>query len=79
MAEDFIEEMQTEAKVRFGKELSPSEVAEKFALHGFEARIHHLKNLKTADEFRDARRATARFVYERELHNVHRKLSAIDR
>ena len=40
---DFIEEMQTEAKLRFGKELSPAEVAKKFAEHGFEARIYHLK------------------------------------
>ncbi len=51
MANDFIEEMQTEAKLRFGKELSPSEVANEFTKHDFEARIEHLKNLKTADSF----------------------------
>ena len=46
MANDFIEEMQTEAKLRFGKELSPSEVANEFTKHDFEARIEHLEILK---------------------------------
>jgi hypothetical protein len=46
---DFIEELQTEAKLRFGKELSAAEVATEFAKHGFEARIVHLKNLEKND------------------------------
>ena len=79
MADDYIEEMQLEAKERFGKELSPSEVANEFAKHDFEARIHHLKNLKTADGFATPREAAQRHVYERALRNTHVRLRKIDR
>lgn len=79
MADDFIDEMQTEAKLRFGKELSPSEVAAKFQEHGFEMRIHHLKNLKTADSYSTPREAMRRHVYERELRSTHDRLRRIDR
>jgi hypothetical protein len=79
MADDFIDEMQTEAKLRFGKTLSPSEVAEKFRLHGFEARIQHLKNLKTTDSYSTPREAAARHVYERALRATHDRLRKIDR
>ena len=79
MSEDFIEEMQTEAKLRFGKELSPGEVAEKFAGHGLEARIHHLKNLKTSDSYSTPREAAKRHVFERALRNTHEKLRSISR
>jgi hypothetical protein len=76
---DFIEEMQTEAKLRFGKELSPAEVATEFAKHDFEARIHHLKTLNTADSYSTPRDAAKRHVYERALQNTHEKLRRIDR
>ena len=76
---DFIEEMQTEAKLRFGKELSPSEVATKFAEHGFEARIQHLKALDTGNSYVDARTASKRYVYEHLLRETHKKLAAISR
>ena len=76
---DFIEEMQTEAKLRFGKELSPSEVAEEFQKHDFEARITHLKGLKTPDSYAMPREAAARHVYERELRSTHERLRKIDR
>jgi hypothetical protein len=76
---DFIEEMQTEAKLRFGKELSPAEVATEFAKHGFEARIHHLKQLDTGDAYVDARSASKRFVYEHLLRETHKKLTALSR
>ncbi|MDA9437256.1 hypothetical protein XH88_36925 [Bradyrhizobium sp. CCBAU 51627] len=66
--------MQTEAKLRFGKTLSPSEVATEFQKHDFEARIHHLKNLKTADSFTSPRDAAARHVYERALRATHYRL-----
>ena len=79
MAEDFISEMLREGELRFAKTLSPSEVASEFQKHDFEARIQHLKNLKTADSFATPREAAARHVYERELNSVHRKLSAINR
>lgn len=76
---DFIEEMQTEAKLRFGKELSPSEVASEFQKHDFEARIHHLKNLKTADSFGTPREAARRHVFERALRSTHEQLTKIKR
>lgn len=79
MSDDFIDEMQKEAKLRFGKELSPVEVAEKFAGHDFEARIFHLKNLKTGDAYSTPRDAAKRHVFERALRGVHEKLRAIDR
>ena len=79
MADDFISELQTEAKLRFGKELSPSEVANEFTKHDFEARIQHLKNLKTADSFGTAREAAKRYVFERALRSTHDRLHRIDR
>ncbi|WP_262048466.1 hypothetical protein [Bradyrhizobium sp. Bra78] len=79
MSDDFISELQTEAKLRFGKELSPSEVANEFAKHDFEARIQHLKNLKTADSFGTAREAAKRHAFERALHSTHHRLHRIDR
>jgi hypothetical protein len=79
MANDFIDEMQTEAKLRFGKELSPSEVAAEFQKHDFEARIQHLKNLKFADTFGTPREAAGRHVYERALRATHDRLRRIDR
>lgn len=79
MANDFIEEMQIEAKLRFGKTLSPSEVANEFTKHDFEARIHHLKTLKSADSYATPREAAARHVYERVLRSTHDRLSKIDR
>jgi hypothetical protein len=79
MSDDFIDEMQTEAKLRFGKELSPSEVASEFAKHDFEARIQHLKNLKTADNFGTPREAASRHVFERAIRSTHDRLRRIDR
>ena len=79
MTDDFIIELQRESQLRFGKELSPSEVASEFQKHDFEARIQHLKNLKTADSFATPREAAARHVYERELRSTHERLRKIDR
>ena len=79
MADDFIDEMQTEAKLRFGKTLSPDEVAGEFAKHGFEARIQYLKNLKNGDNFDTPREAAARHVFERALRSTHDRLRRIDR
>lgn len=77
MDDDFIDEMQKEAVLRFGKELSPDEVADAFALHDFDTRIHHLKNLKTDDT--DLLSAANRLRYERALKDVHHRLRRIDR
>ncbi len=79
MADDFIDELQTEAKLRFGKTLSPSEVANEFQKHDFEARIHHLKNLKTAESFSSPREAAARHVFESALRRTHDRLRSIQR
>jgi hypothetical protein len=77
---DFIEEMQTEAQLRFGKELSPAEVATEFAKHGFEARIHHLKNLeKNSEPMVHLRDAAKRQVFERALRDTHYRLAKISR
>lgn len=79
LANDYVDELQVEAKLRWGKTLSPSEVAAEFQKHGFEARIQHLKTLKTADSFETPREAAARYVYERALNETHRRLSKINR
>ena len=79
MADDFIDEMQTEAKLRFGKTLSPSEVAAEFQKHDFEARIQHLKNLKANGNFSTPREAAQRHVFERALRSTHDRLARIDR
>jgi hypothetical protein len=79
---DFIEELQTEAKLRFGKELSAAEVATEFAKHGFEARIVHLKNLEKNDEpisGAHMRDAAKRQVFERALKDTHFRLAKISR
>jgi hypothetical protein len=79
MADDFIDELQKEAKLRFGKELSPDEVGGEFSKHDFEARIQHLKNLKTADSFGTPREAAKRYVFEKSLRDVHDYLREIER
>jgi hypothetical protein len=77
---DFIEEMQKEAKLRFGKELSAAEVANEFAKHGFEARINHLKTLEDNDEpIVHLRDAAKRQVFERALRDTHERLRKINR
>jgi hypothetical protein len=76
---DYIEEMQTEAKLRFGRELSVGEVANEFAKHDIEARIQHLKNLKTPDTFGTPREAAKRHVFEIVLRSTHDQLRKIDR
>lgn len=78
MADDFIEEMQAEAKLRFGKELSPAECAQKFAGHKLDDRIFHLKNLKTADSMH-INEAAKRHAFERALRNMHERLRRVDR
>jgi hypothetical protein len=78
MADDFIEKMQEEAKLRFGKELTPEEAADKFALHDVNARIQHLGNLRR-DEDMPFNDAAKRFRYERALKDVHEKLRRVGR
>lgn len=75
---DYIDEAQQEAQLRYGKELTPEELADTFLGHDFEARIHHLKNLKQADEY-TVKDAAKRHAYERQLRNMHERLRKVDR
>lgn len=75
---DFIEEMQEEAQLRFGKELTPEECALKFAGHDLEGRVYHLKNLKT-DDLTSIRDAAKRLSYVRALNQTHEKLRRVGR
>jgi hypothetical protein len=78
MARDFIDEMQAEAVLRFGAELTPEEAGKRFAGHSQEERIFHLKNLQsdgdlTVDE------AAKRYSYEKALRRTHTILSKVGR
>ena len=75
---DYIEEAQQEARLRFGGELSPAELAEKFAAHDLDARVYHLKNLKN-DGGLTAKEAARRMGYERALKNTHETLRRVGR
>jgi hypothetical protein len=75
---DFIEEMQSEAQLRFGRDLTPEEVGTKFAGHDLEARVFHLKRLSTPDELSVAE-AAKRLQYTRALHTTHERLRKVDR
>jgi hypothetical protein len=78
MAQDFIEEAQQEAKLRFGRELSPEELVEKFAGHDFEARIFHLKNIDGQSEL-TVREAARRHPYTSALRRTHAALTKAGR
>jgi hypothetical protein len=75
---DFLEAMHAESRLRFGKELTPEEAAERFALHSFDARIQHLSNLRR-DESLTFNEAAKRFRYERALRSAHEKLRLVGR
>jgi hypothetical protein len=75
---DYLEEMHEEAELRFGKRLSPSEAAEKFALHGADHRIHHLKRLR-APESMTINEAAERHPYESALRAVHERMRRLGR
>lgn len=82
MSEDFISEMSAEAELRFGRKLTANEAAEKFALHDMDARVYHLKNLRTSDDpmtTTEARAASERLVIERALRKTHERLRRIGR
>jgi hypothetical protein len=75
---DFIEEMQDEARLRFGRDLSPVEAAIEFARHPLDGRVQHLKNLKSDDAL-SVRDAAKRLSYTRALHQTHERLRKVDR
>ena len=75
---DFIEEMHEESRLRFGRELSRDEFVDKFAQHGPEERIFHLKRIKRPDHL-TARQAAERRPYEAAAHSVHDRLTKAGR
>jgi len=75
---DYVEEAQAEAKLRFGKELSPQELAANFLGHDFETRIQHLKNLKTPDAM-SLNEASKRYQYEAALRRAHEMARKVNR
>jgi len=79
MAEDYIEEAQREAQLRFGKTLSADELAETFKGHDFEARIQHLKNLSADDGVLTVAEAAERHSYTSALRATHDRLSKVGR
>jgi CMP-N-acetylneuraminic acid synthetase len=68
---DYIEEAQQEAQLRWGKELSPEELATKFAGHNLEARVFHMKSLKHSEGDLTLTQAANRMEYESALRNTH--------
>ena len=75
---DFIEEMQKDAQERWGRELTPIEAAEKFALHNFETRIYHLKTLDDRP-LPMSREGAQRHALETALRRTHEKLRRVGR
>jgi hypothetical protein len=70
---DFLDSMQEEAELRWGKRLTPQEAAEKFALHGMDARVQHLKNMRTPESM-TINQAADRHKYESAIRAMHEKL-----
>jgi hypothetical protein len=70
---EFLTAMQEEAKLRFGKELTPAEVAYQFSLHSNEARIAHLANTR-APESMNVLEAARRHALERAVRVTHERL-----
>jgi hypothetical protein len=79
MEKDYIDEAQEEAGYRFGKELSPVELATEFAKFDFDSRIYHLKTLKASEGELTAREAAKRHRYEITLRNTHEMLRKVNR
>jgi hypothetical protein len=75
---DFIDEMQKDAQERWKRELTPSEAAEKFALHNFETRIAHLKTLD-GRPLPMSREGAQRHAIETALRRVHDRLRRVGR
>ena len=75
---DFLDELQHESRLRFGRELTPAEAAEKFALHGLDARVQHLKRLKTP-EAGTVREIARRHAFEGAMRRVHEELRKVGR
>ncbi len=67
---DYIDEALQEGRLRFGRELTPQELAEKFIGHDLETRVFHLKTLSSPDEM-TIDQGVRRMEYESALRGVH--------
>jgi hypothetical protein len=76
MSNDFLDSMHEESELRFGRRLSPSEAAQKFALHGLDARVAHLRILKTPESM-NLLEAAERHKHESALRSTHERLRKV--
>ena len=67
---DFLEALEEESKLRFGRELTTQEISAKFLEHKLDARVAHLRNLRK-DETLTIHGAAKRLVLERALYDAH--------
>jgi hypothetical protein len=77
--EDFIHRMQKRAVLSFGRELTPAEAAEQFALHPMATRIAHLESLRTPEAMSSVRETADRLAMERALKRTHETLRKVGR
>jgi hypothetical protein len=75
---DVIEEMKTEWRLRYNRDLTPSELANEFALMPMETRIAHLKRVN-APEAMNVRETADRLAMERALRRTHDTLQKVGR
>jgi len=76
--DDVIEEMKTEWQLRYKRDLTPNELANRFALMPMETRIGLIKRIKTPPAM-NAREAGERLALERAIHRSHEKLRSVGR
>jgi len=76
---DYVDAMRREWRLRYdGAEITPARAAEQFALHNFEARIGHLRNIETPDAM-GIRETADRLAMERALKRTHETLRKVGR
>jgi hypothetical protein len=75
---DFLDEMQEEAKLAYGRTITPSEAAHAFALHPMTTRIAHLKRLKTPEAM-TLRETADRHAFESAIRRTHETLRKVGR
>ena len=75
---DFIEEMREEFRIRQKRDMTPNDAANAFALHNFEARIQHLKRIKTPEAM-TLRETGERHAFEKALRRTHDTLNKVGR
>ncbi len=79
MSDNWIDRAQEEAKLRWGRELTPNELANKLAEHGLDARVNHLKTLRDDGEPISIHAAAKRVTFSRKLFDIHNALRKVGR